>query len=151
SLRNRFGPCPCRTFSPPEPGREIVDDDARSRMAQRSHVRDVVSCFLIFVSAINEDDVEGSLRMLLSVFGNRQRRVTDDQFVPTRVLCVHELLCSTDDVVATDIEGNDLHIRAGAQKSQTGKPGIETDLANKPRLRLSDQAPEVILLLRRRG
>ena len=71
--------------------------------------------------------------MLYSVFGNRLRGVTDYEFVPTRVLRVHELLGMTHDFVAADIEGNDLHVRTGTQKCQTGKSCIEPDLANQPR------------------
>ena len=69
------------------------------------------------------------------------------EFVPTRVLRVHELLGSSHDFVTADIEGDDLHIGTGTQKSQTGKSCIETDLADQPGLRLPDQAPEVMLLL----
>jgi hypothetical protein len=101
-------------------------------MAQSFHVRDVFSCLLIIVSAIDENDVEGSFRPLYSVSGNRLRGVADYEFVPTRVPCVHELLGVTHDFVAADIEGNNLHVRIGAQKSQTGKSCIEPDLANQP-------------------
>jgi len=132
SLRNCFRPCPCRAFAPPQPGCEIVDDDARSGMAQSFHVRDVLSCLLIIVSTIDENDVEGSCRLLLSVSGNRRRGVADYEFVPSRVPCVHELLGMTHDFAAGDIEGNDPHVRTGTQKSQTGKSCIEPDLANQP-------------------
>ena len=58
SLRNCLVPCPCRTFSPRQPGREIVNYDARSWMAKNFQISDVFPYRVIIVPAVNKNYVE---------------------------------------------------------------------------------------------